>query len=197
LPDGGLKEDLADGGRNPGIVDGDELTSFAAPPPTANRLWPSVILQNGSVTYGRLKVGFAFLPAGVFPFVAAWHCVLLRIYKIWARSPKFQRLEDGLLRNYSREEHPSAGKHERAAVLITALNFAAALAGLIAAYRWYQTTNIKPPTELSLDGSATVDAGPLVAFVTEIGQLNRRAASWTAVAALMEGLATIAHHFGV
>jgi hypothetical protein len=80
-------------------------------------------------------------------------------------------------------------------LLVSVLNFAAALAGLIAAWRWYQTTMIKPPTELGLGGQ-TVDTGPLVAFVKEIGWLNRRAASWTAIAALLEGLATIAHHYG-
>jgi hypothetical protein len=82
-------------------------------------------------------------------------------------------------------------------MLVTLLNFAAALAGLIAAWRWYQSTTIKPPTELSLGGQASVDTGPLVAFVKEIGWLNRRAASWTAAAALLEGLATLAHYYGV
>ncbi len=80
---------------------------------------------------------------------------------------------------------------------MTVLNFAAALAGLISAWRWFQTTTIKPPTELSFGGLTTVDAAPLVAFVREIGQLNRLAASWTGVAALLEGLATIGHHFGI
>jgi hypothetical protein len=70
-----------------------------------------------------------------------------------------------------------------------ALNFAAALAGLIAAWRWYQPTMIKPPTELGLGGQ-TVDTGPLVAFVKEIGWLNRRAASWTAIAASLKGRRT-------
>jgi hypothetical protein len=81
-------------------------------------------------------------------------------------------------------------------VLATVLNFAAALAGLIAAWRWYQTTTIQPPTELPYGGPTTVDTGPLVAFIMEIARLNRRAASWTAFAALLEGLATIAHHYG-
>jgi hypothetical protein len=36
-----------------------------------------------------------------------------------------------------------------------------------------------------------------VAFVKEIGGLNRRAASWTAVAAFLEGLATIAHYYAI
>jgi hypothetical protein len=80
---------------------------------------------------------------------------------------------------------------------VTLLNFAAALAGLIAAWRWYQSTTIKPPTELSLGGQAFVDTAPLVAFVKEIGWLNRRAASWTAVAALLEGLATLAHYYRI
>jgi hypothetical protein len=81
-------------------------------------------------------------------------------------------------------------------MLMTALNFAAALAGLIAAWRWYQSTMIRPPTELPYGGPTTIDTGPLVAFVNEIARLNRRAASWTAFAALLEGLATAAHHYG-
>ena len=43
--------------------------------------------------------------------------------------------------------------------------FAAALAGLIAAWRWYQTTTIRPPTELPYRGSAAVDTAPLVTFI--------------------------------
>jgi hypothetical protein len=39
------------------------------------------------------------------------------------------------------------------------LNFAAALAGLIAAWRWYQKTTIRPPTELPSDGPTTIDTG--------------------------------------
>ena len=79
---------------------------------------------------------------------------------------------------------------------VTALNFAAALAGLIAAWRWYQSTMIRPPTELPYSGPTTIDTGPLVGFVKDIARLNRRAASWTAFAALLEGLGTIAHHYG-
>jgi hypothetical protein len=75
-------------------------------------------------------------------------------------------------------------------MLDTTLNFAAALAGLIAAWRWYQTTTIRPPTELPYGGPTTIDTGPLVAFIKEIARLNSRAASWTAFAALLEGLAT-------
>jgi hypothetical protein len=80
-------------------------------------------------------------------------------------------------------------------MLGTTLNFAAALAGLIAAWRWYQTTTIRP-TELPYGGPTTTGTGPLVAFIGEIARLNRRAASWTAFAALLEGLATIAHYYG-
>ena len=76
----------------------------------------------------------------------------------------------------------------------TVLNFASALAGLIAAWRWYQTTTIRPPTELPYGSPTTIDTGPLVAFIKEIARLNRRAASWTAVAALLEGL--VAHYYG-
>jgi hypothetical protein len=80
-------------------------------------------------------------------------------------------------------------------MLGTTLNFAAALAGLIAAWRWYQTTTIRPPTELPYGGPTTIDTGPLVAFIKEIARLNWRAASWTAFAALLEGLATSAHYY--
>jgi hypothetical protein len=85
---------------------------------------------------------------------------------------------------------------QKAAMIGTALNFAAAPAGLIAALRWYQTTTIRPPTELPYGGPTTIDTGPLVAFIKEIARLNRRAASWTAFAALLEGVATIAHYYG-
>ncbi|HEY1536708.1 MAG TPA: hypothetical protein VGF76_21955, partial [Polyangiaceae bacterium] len=95
-----------------------------------------------------------------------------------------------------RFEPLKSSRKGRATVLDTTLNFAAALAGLIAAWRWYQTTTIRPPTELPYGGPTTVDAGPLVAFIKEIARLNRRAASWTAFAALLEGLATIAHYYG-
>jgi hypothetical protein len=81
-------------------------------------------------------------------------------------------------------------------MLDTTLKFAPALAGLIAAWRWYQTTTIRPPTELPYGGPRTSDPGPLVAFIGEIARLNRRTASWTAFAALLEGLATIAHYYG-
>ncbi len=81
-------------------------------------------------------------------------------------------------------------------MLGTTLNFAAALAGLIAAWRWRPTTTIRPPTELPYGSPTTIDTGPLVAFIKEIARLNRRAASWTAFAALSEGVATIAHYYG-
>jgi hypothetical protein len=81
-------------------------------------------------------------------------------------------------------------------MLGTTLNFAAALAELIAAWRWYQTTTIRRPTQLPYGGPTTIDTGPLVAFIKEIAWLNRRAASWTAFAALLEALATITHYYG-
>ena len=62
-------------------------------------------------------------------------------------------------------------------MLGTTLNFAAALAGSIAAWRWYQTTTIRPPTELPYGSATTIDTGPLLAFIKEIARLNRRAAS--------------------
>ena len=82
------------------------------------------------------------------------------------------------------------------AMLGTTLNFADAEEGLIAAWRRYQTTTIRPPTELRYGSPTTIDTGPLVAFIKEIARLNRRAASWTAFAALLEGVATIAHYYG-
>jgi hypothetical protein len=57
-------------------------------------------------------------------------------------------------------------------MLGTVLNFAAALAGLIAAWRWYKTTTIRPPTELPYGSPTTIDTGPLVAFIKEIARLN-------------------------
>jgi hypothetical protein len=57
-------------------------------------------------------------------------------------------------------------------MLGTVLNFAATLAGLIAAWRWYQTTTIRPPTELPYGGPTTIDTGPLVAFIKDIARLN-------------------------
>ena len=81
-------------------------------------------------------------------------------------------------------------------MLVTVLNFSATLSGLIAAGRWYQATTISPPAHLSL-GESLVDAEPIVSFVREIAFLNRRAASWTAVAALLEGLAALAPLVGL
>ena len=72
-------------------------------------------------------------------------------------------------------------------MLGTTLNFAAALAGLIAAWRWYQTTTIRPPTELPYGTAKTIDTGPLVAFIKEIARLNRRAASWTNLCCFVGG----------
>ena len=79
-------------------------------------------------------------------------------------------------------------------MLGTVLNFVSALAGPIVA--WYQTTTIRPPTELPYGSPTTIGTGPLVAFIKDVARLNRRAASSTAFAALLEGLATIAHYYG-
>ena len=43
-------------------------------------------------------------------------------------------------------------------MLDATLNFAAALAGLIAAWRWHQTTTIHPPTEPPYGSATTIDA---------------------------------------
>ena len=69
-----------------------------------------------------------------------------------------------------RSEPLKSSRKGRATVLDTTLNFAAALAGLIAAWRWYQTTTIRPPTELPYGGPTTIDTGPLVAFIKEIAR---------------------------
>ena len=57
-----------------------------------------------------------------------------------------------LLHEKAWSEFPKFREVGRAAMLGTALNFASALAGLIAAWRWYQTTTIRPPTELPYGG---------------------------------------------
>jgi hypothetical protein len=43
-------------------------------------------------------------------------------------------------------------------MLDATLNFAAALAGLIAAWRWHQTTTIHPPAEPPYGSATTIDA---------------------------------------
>jgi hypothetical protein len=43
-------------------------------------------------------------------------------------------------------------------MLDATLNFAAALAGPIAAWRWYQTTTTRPPTEPPYGSATTIDA---------------------------------------
>jgi hypothetical protein len=78
--------------------------------------------------------------------------------------------------------------------LITLLNLFAAVCSALAAYRWYQATQIKdPPTALlgtvgwaGRDNApnAGVDATPLVKWAQDSSKLNKVAASWSAAAAL-------------
>ena len=79
--------------------------------------------------------------------------------------------------------------------LITLLNLLAAVCSALAAYRWYQATQIKdPPTALlgtfgwvgreQTGPTGGVDAKPLVEWVQESGRLNKVAATWSAAAAL-------------
>jgi hypothetical protein len=79
--------------------------------------------------------------------------------------------------------------------LITLLNLFAAVCSALAAYRWYQATQIKEPATALLGtfgwagGDQTgptggVDAKPLVEWVQESGRLNKVAATWSAVAAV-------------
>jgi hypothetical protein len=86
--------------------------------------------------------------------------------------------------------------------LTTLSNLLAAVCSALAAYRWYQATQIKdPPTALhgnyGWDVGVGVDATPLVKWVQESGRLNKVAATWSAVAALFAflswGLRLLAH----
>jgi hypothetical protein len=73
--------------------------------------------------------------------------------------------------------------------LITLSNLLAAICSALAAYRWYQATQIKdPPTALQgnygWDVGVAVDTRPLVKWAQESGRLNKVAATWSAAAAL-------------
>jgi hypothetical protein len=74
-----------------------------------------------------------------------------------------------------------------------------AIAGLLAAWFWFQSARLKPPSEQKGDvaygGPATVDTGPLVAFAQESSRLNKIAALWTALAAFLTGVANIVQPF--
>jgi hypothetical protein len=86
--------------------------------------------------------------------------------------------------------------------LITLLNLLAAVSSALAAYRWYQATQIKdPPTallgNLGYGVGVGVDATPLVKWAQDSSKLNKVAASWSAAAALFAflswGLGLLAH----
>ena len=78
-------------------------------------------------------------------------------------------------------------------------NIAGAIAGLLAAWYWYQSARLKPPSELKgaagYGGPVNVDTGPLVAFAQESARLNKKAALWTALAAFLMGFANIVQPF--
>ena len=67
----------------------------------------------------------------------------------------------------------STGQQERTTRFVTVLNFAAAVAGLIAAWRWQQATTIRAPTELP---ASTGYDGPLIVARRLLPSLRRSAA---------------------
>jgi hypothetical protein len=93
--------------------------------------------------------------------------------------------------------------------LITLSNLLAAVCSALAAYRWFQATQVKDPPTVLLGSSgyatrtlpftpnAAVDARPLVKWAQESGRLNKVAATWSAAAALFAflswGLGLLAH----
>jgi hypothetical protein len=81
-------------------------------------------------------------------------------------------------------------------ILTTAFNIAAAIAGLFAAWFWFKSAMLKPPSELSVSsgwgGEGTANTAPLVAFAKRSAQLNKIAAFLTGTAALLTGVATAA-----
>jgi hypothetical protein len=94
------------------------------------------------------------------------------------------------------------------AYLITQFNILAALSSALAAYFWYQASQVKAPPK-TLKGGTTlfhpqlnpqntsIDTSPLVDYVQESGRLNKVAAKWSAAAALFAflswGLGLLAH----
>jgi hypothetical protein len=79
--------------------------------------------------------------------------------------------------------------------VVTVLNLVAAIAGMLAAWFWFQSAMLKPPAELKgasgYGGPVTVDTGPLVAFAQESARLNKIAALWTPLAAFLTGVASL------
>ena len=82
---------------------------------------------------------------------------------------------------------------------VTVLNIVGAIAGLLAAWFWFQSARLKPPSELRVStgwgGSGTADTAPLVSFAKESARLNKIAAGWTALAALLMGVANFLQPF--
>jgi hypothetical protein len=91
--------------------------------------------------------------------------------------------------------------------LITLLNLFATVCSALAAYRWYQATQIKDPPAALLGSAgwasrnsgpnAGVDTTPLVKWAQDSNKRNKAAATWSAVAAffafLSWGLGLFAH----
>jgi hypothetical protein len=91
--------------------------------------------------------------------------------------------------------------------LITLLNLLATVCSALAAYRWYQATQIKDPpaallgsagwTSRSGGPNAGVDTTPLVKWAQDSNKRNKAAATWSAAAAffafLSWGLGLFAH----
>jgi hypothetical protein len=79
--------------------------------------------------------------------------------------------------------------------MVTTLNILGALAGFAAAWFWFQSAMLEPPSELKVStgygGPGTADTTPLVSFARASARLNKFAASLTGLAALLTGIATI------
>jgi hypothetical protein len=79
--------------------------------------------------------------------------------------------------------------------LITLSNALAALSSALAAYFWYQASQVQAPPKILMGGSswyhpelnpqnASIDATPLVEFAKESGRRNKVAALWSMSAAI-------------
>jgi hypothetical protein len=79
--------------------------------------------------------------------------------------------------------------------MVTMLNIAGAIVGLMAAWFWFRSAMLEPPSELKVStgygGPGTADTAPLVSFARASARLNKVAASLTGLATLLTGIATI------
>jgi hypothetical protein len=86
-------------------------------------------------------------------------------------------------------------------LIIFALNLLAAVSGLVAAWYWFRSANVRYPSNLGgiapIGGMVHVNTNPLLQAVQESGRLNKIAATFTGVAALLGAasllLATVRH----